>query len=403
MMLKKFDFTKPETLMVPPGTEQSLRTLMTESVFRHILYHASELNVSDVSFQTNFPVMIKKNNRVYAITKKVMTKLDMKRLVGFLYRAEEGDESAYQRVMSGKDSESSYAFQISRQGEEDKFLRFRCLSMRDGETGASVVMRLNNDDVLSLADINLSREHPLYQNMFPEKGLILITGSVDSGKTTLIYACLRELILDENKHAFINTYENPVEGNLRNVAIKNKVSNTLISQCPITPNGINSYSLGLEKSLRRNADIIVLGEIRSQEDVMGCMDATLASGKLVMGTLHTDNIPRTVSRLVNSLRFNDESKSRMMIFDLISSIHMLVSQKLLTTVDLGRVAVFEYLVFTKEVRDRILAVPIERMSLEMEKIMKEGGDTMADKALKLLKDGVISKQVCERFVANYGY
>ena len=388
---------------IPEKVETMIRGLIDERAFRFILIHAKELNVSDITFSVGFPISVKKDNKVFQISKKMMTKTDIKRMIGFIYQSREGDESAYQRVMMGQDNAATYTFNVSNPGKPRVELRYRCLSVRDGEDDASLTMRLNNENILRLNQIGLSKDHPLYKNMFPEKGLVLITGSVDSGKTTLIYACLAEKIMDPKSHGFIDTYENPIEGNLRKFAIENNAFSTIPRQCPITPNGITDYSQGLILSLRRNSDIILLGEIRTQEDIMGCIRATLASGKLVMGTLHTDNVPKTLSRLINSLSYSDESKTKMLIYDLINSIHMLVSQKLIAKKDSGRVAAFESIVFTPEIRERLLALPVERISVELGLIMKENGDTMVDMARKHFEDGLIDEETFLRFEKDYSY
>lgn len=401
--MSRFDFTKPETLFIPEKLENMVRGFVTEDGFRHILMHAMRLKVSDITFSVDFPVVIKKDNRVYPISKKTITKSDLKRMIGYIYQSREGDESAYQRVMMGEDNEATYTFKVSQPGKPKEEVRYRCLSVRDGEADASLTMRLNNDNILRLNQIGLSAEHPLYKEMFPEKGLVLITGSVDSGKTTLIYACLAEKIVDPTYYGFIDTYENPIEANLRKFALDNNAFSTIPRQCPISRNGVKDYSRGLELSLRRNSDIILLGEIRTQEDIMGSIRATLASGKLVMGTLHTDNIPKTLSRLINSLSFSDESKTRMMIYDLINSIHMLVSQKLIAKINTGRVAAFEYLIFTPEIRERLLAQPIEKISTELANIMRERGDTMVEMARKHYEDGAISEETFRRFEKDYSY
>lgn len=401
--MSSFDFAKPETLFIPEKLENMIRGFVTEEGFRFILMHAQRLNVSDITFSVDFPVAVKKDNRVHVITKKAMSKSDMKRIIGYIYQAREGDESAYQRVMSGQDNEATYTFRISKPGQPKEDIRFRCLSVRDGESDASLTMRLNNDSILTLDKIGLSKEHPMIKSMFPEKGVIYITGAVDSGKTTLMYAAIADKILDPAYQGFIDTYENPIEGNLRKFAIENNAFTTIPRQCPVTPTGVKTYSRGLELSLRRNADVIMLGEIRTQEDIMGSIQAALASGKLVMGTLHTDNLPKTLSRLINSLSYSDESKTRMVIYDLIGSIHMLVSQKLITKIGSGRVAAFEYLVFTQEIRDRLLSQPIELISTELAKIMRERGETMVDMARQHFENGLISEDVFLRFEKDYSY
>lgn len=94
---------------------------------------------------------------------------------------------------------------------------------------------------------------------------------------------------------------------------------------------------------------------------------------------------------------------RALVYDLISSMNMIVSQTLLQTVDLKRVAVNEVLIFTKEVKARLLGVPMERLSAEITAIMKESNNTMVDMARKYFEAGVISSEIFEQFMQDFSY
>ena len=265
-----------------------------------------------------------------------------------------------------------------------------------------MVMRLNSEDIYNLEDIGLTKDSIIYKNMFPMKGINLITGSVDSGKTTLIYACLKEFILHDERHAFIDTYENPIEGDLENLVIEHSIENKSVRQCP-SPQGVKTFSEGIENSLRKNSDIILAGEVRTSDEVTAIINGALATGKLIMATLHTDSIPVTFSRLLNSLHSSNEGKMRALVYDLIKSMNIIVSQKLLTTVDIKRVAVNEVLIFTKELKERLTSVPMERLTHEITQVMIESKNTMVNKAEILLSKGVISQDVFDEFKRNFAY
>lgn len=401
-MHPRFDLSKPETLLLPDAVEEQLHGHMTVELFRKILIWAKGIEVSDISFQVDFPIKIKKNNMVFNISRCSLQPSALTRMVGIIYGAADGDDSAYQRVMAGKDNQSTYAFSQGVPGQEKESFRFRTSVLRDGSDDVSIIMRLNRDEILTLDKIGQSPLGPIYKNMFPLKGLNFITGSVDSGKTTLLYACMVEFILTSKRGAFINTFENPIEGDLRRVARENKIHNKVVSQCPV-PIGVASYLEAIDVSLRRNTDIIVLGEIRTQEEVMGAIKGVLSTGKLIIGTLHTQNIPVSFSRLINTLQSSNEGQMRALVYDLISSMNMIVSQTLLQTVDLKRVAVNEVLIFTKEVKARLLAVPMEKLSAEITAIMKESNNTMVDMARKYFEAGIISSEIFEQFMQDFSY
>jgi Tfp pilus assembly pilus retraction ATPase PilT len=402
MAKRNFDLRKPDTLLMSEDIDEALYSFIDEKLLRKILLWGKLINVSDIAFQEGMPVIIKKNNLVFPITRGTLDTSVISRFLGIIYGAKDGDDSAFQRVMSVDDTNTTYVFKVGDSGTEKQSVRYRVNCIRDAEGGASIRMRLNNEQILKLEDIGLTEASEIYQNMFPVKGLNLVTGSVDSGKTTLIYACLGNFIERDPRSAFIDTFESPIEGNLKAVAQKAKVFNKIVNQCPV-PIGVKSFSQGVEEALRRNTDIILAGEVRKPDEAVGLVQGVLSTGKLLMATLHTDNIPVTFSRLLEMLHSDNEGKMRSMIYDLISSMNMIVSQKLLTTVDLSRVAVNEVLVFTKEIKKRLNSIPIEKVSSEIEKIMLESGSTMVDKAESLRDQGIISEETFLKFKDSFSY
>jgi Tfp pilus assembly pilus retraction ATPase PilT len=398
----EIDLRKPESLLMPADIDDAILHNVDIQTFKKILLWGKKISVSDVVFQSDMPVMIKVSNLVFPITRNRLSSNVVIRMVGIIYGAREGDDSAYQRIMQGQDNDATYYFKIGRSGEERKGVRYRVNSLRDGEDDVAIVMRLNNDEILKLSEIGQHESGEIYQHMFPMKGLNLVTGSVDSGKTTLIYACLRHFIENDPRSAFIDTYEKPIEGDLRAIARKSKLMNKSVRQCPV-PQGASGFLQGIEHSLRKNTDIVLTGEVKNAEDARGLMAGLLATGKLMMATLHTDNVPTTLGRLLEMLKTNDEGNTQALTYDLISSSNMFVSQKLLQTIDLKRVAVNETIIFNNEIRERLFTAGRANMKREMENIMREKGSTMVDKAKLLWEDGVISEETYQEFAYSFGY
>ncbi|MCX5856176.1 MAG: ATPase, T2SS/T4P/T4SS family, partial [Deltaproteobacteria bacterium] len=132
---------------------------------------------------------------------------------------------------------------------------------------------LNNDDLTILLSA-----------MYKSKGMILITGPTGSGKTTTIYSMLRGL---NDGTLNISTAEDPIEYNL--TGINQFQMNTRI--------GLN-FARALRTFLRQDPDIIMVGEIRDFETAEIAFKAAL-TGHLVLSTLHTNNAPETITRLIN--------------------------------------------------------------------------------------------------------
>ena len=136
-------------------------------------------------------------------------------------------------------------------------------------------------------------------------GLIFITGPTGSGKSTTLYATLLEIAKPDKN---IITIEDPVEYKLEG-----------INQVQVKPQIGLTFASGLRTSLRQDPDIILVGEVRDLETAEICVRAAL-TGHLVLSTLHTNDAPSAVTRLVD---FGIEP------FLLGSSILMVVAQRLI--------------------------------------------------------------------------
>jgi type IV pilus assembly protein PilB len=115
-------------------------------------------------------------------------------------------------------------------------------------------------------------------------GIILVTGPTGSGKTTTLYASLRQM--DKQKHN-ISTVEDPVEYHLDG-----------ITQTQTHEKIGMTFAKALKALLRQDPDIIMLGEIRDMETAHTAVQAAL-TGHLVLSTLHTNDAPSSITRLVN--------------------------------------------------------------------------------------------------------
>jgi general secretion pathway protein E len=118
---------------------------------------------------------------------------------------------------------------------------------------------------------------------YPE-GIILVTGPTGSGKTTTLYSALSELKKDDTN---IMTIEDPVEYRLKGIA-----------QIGVHPKIGLSFAAGLRHILRQDPDIIMIGEIRDKETAEIAIQSAL-TGHLVLSTLHTNDAPSAIIRLVD--------------------------------------------------------------------------------------------------------
>ena len=154
--------------------------------------------------------------------------------------------------------------------------------------GERVVLRLLDRAamLLGLADLGLAPDNAFRLDglLARNHGLVLVTGPTGSGKTTTLYAALQRLHTGERN---IVTIEDPVEYQLRGIA-----------QMQVNPRIDLTFASGLRAVLRQDPDVILVGEIRDRETVEIAMQAAL-TGHLVFSTLHTNDAPSAVTRLLD--------------------------------------------------------------------------------------------------------
>lgn len=145
---------------------------------------------------------------------------------------------------------------------------------------------LREETLLSLANLNFSEKNlKLYRQLFRQpNGLVLLTGPTGSGKTTTLYATLREL---DVKKLNIITLEDPVEYQLPGV-----------NQIAVNRKAGLDFATGLRAIVRQDPDVIMLGEIRDEETAAMAVHAAL-TGHLVLSTLHTNDAVGAIYRLLD--------------------------------------------------------------------------------------------------------
>jgi type IV pilus assembly protein PilB len=162
------------------------------------------------------------------------------------------------------------------------------LSTLPTASGEKCVMRIldNRSINVQLEDLGFSDNvMTIWKHQIDQPhGIILVTGPTGSGKTTTLYASLRQM--DANK-LNISTVEDPIEYHLSSV-----------SQTQVYDKIGMSFSAALRALLRQDPDVVMLGEIRDKETATIAVQASL-TGHLVLSTLHTNDAPASITRLIN--------------------------------------------------------------------------------------------------------
>lgn len=217
------------------------------------------------------------------------------RIDGVLQDVIEIDKEVYETLLSRIKLLSGIKLNISDRPQDGRFSVFieqdLPIEIRSStlpaEYGEAVVLRiLNPKSLISLKDLGLREDlFVIFQKEIKKpNGMIIITGPTGSGKTTTLYAFLKEIQSPEIK---IITIEDPIEYHLKG-----------ISQTQVNPTGRYDFASGLQSIMRQDPDVILVGEIRDSETAKIAIQAAL-TGHLVFSTLHTNDAAGTVSRLLS--------------------------------------------------------------------------------------------------------
>lgn len=171
--------------------------------------------------------------------------------------------------------------------EEEREIEVRT-SILPGAYGESIVLRILDPQTISIEVANLGMTHQLQtiveENLKKPNGMILTTGPTGSGKTTTLYAFVKQTYTPGIK---VITIEDPIEYHI-----------TGINQTQVDSSKGYSFATGLRSILRQDPDVILVGEIRDLETANTAMHASL-TGHLVFSTLHTNDAPGTIPRLID--------------------------------------------------------------------------------------------------------
>ena len=210
------------------------------------------------------------------------------------------------------------------------------------------------------------------------KGLILVTGTAGSGKSTTL-ACLIDKINSEQE-AHIITLEDPLE------FIHNH-KKSIVSQREIHTDTEN-YISALRAALRQTPDVILLGEMRDAETISTAMTAA-ETGHFVFSTLHTIGAANTIERIIDAFPSTNQQQ---VTVQLASVLQAVVSQRLLPTVDGQMAPAFEVMVLTPAIRNLIREGRTHQIDNIIFSSTNESMISMDASILNLYRKGVIDKR-----------
>jgi twitching motility protein PilT len=323
-----------------------------------------ESAASDIHLCVNSQPIWRRNGQLEPIWLKAprLSAADTERLaMGFL------NEEQRCKLATRGDADFAYS---------NDFGRFRTSVVRH-RLGYDMTFRIINTELRSMEDLGLPHSLKLLTQY--HNGLVLVTGSVGSGKSTTLAALVDEINVARHDH--IITLEDPIE-----YVVPSK-------NCHVTQREVhthtNSFAAALRGSLREDPDVIMVGEMRDLETIQLAITAA-ETGHLVLGTLHTGSASRTLDRVLDVFPTDQREQIRVMVSE---SLRGVVSQQLVPRMDgKGRALALEILVNTPAVAATIRDGKTFMLPGIIQTGRKLGMQLMDDSLMALYDKGIISQE-----------
>lgn len=251
--------------------------------------------------------------------------------------------------------------------------RFRANAYRERGRLSIAIRRVPSGNI-TFEELHLP---PAVKKLASEKrGLILVTGTAGSGKSTTLAAILNHI--NETRECHIVTIEDPIE-------IIHGDKKAFITQREISVD-TETYVDALRHVVRQDPDVIMIGEMRDRETVEAAISAA-EMGNLVMSTLHTVDATETVNRIIDFFQPHEQHQVRISLASVLKGV---ISQRLLPCKKGGLIPAVEILVCTKTVSDYILN---PEKTYKIREVIEQGEyygmQTFEQSLMKLLLDDLI--------------
>ena len=326
-----------------------------------VLRAAVKHDASDIFITAGRPASLKVAGRLATISQEPLSDEDAKELV--LSTMSDAQKRDFER-----DRECNYAISTGAAG------RFR-VSAFFQRNKIGMVLRRIKDEIPTIDGLNVPQI--IKELAMTKRGLVIFVGATSSGKSTTLAAMIGHR--NQNSSGHILTIEDPIEFDHHH------------GGCVVTQREVgvdtDSYEVALKNSLRQAPDVIMIGEIRSQ-DTMDYGVAFAETGHLCLSTLHANNANQAMDRIVN---FFPEERHRQLFLDLSLNLKAVVAQRLIPKKDgTGRCVAVEVLINTPLVSDLIEKGKVSEIKDVMKRSGEHGMQTFDQAVFALYKSGQIT-------------
>ena len=343
-----------------------------------IFRQAVEKKESDIHIVVGAPHILRINGNLIRLGRDVES-IDVEEYINRILTDD-------QKLLLKKMGEIDISLQLGNIG------RFRINIYRQRGTYAIAARSIVNS-VLSLKDLGLPDSVLNLSKL--NKGLVLVTGPTGSGKSTTL-ASLIDLI-NETRDLHILTLEDPIE-------YIHPHKKSIITQREIGKDSTD-YNLALKSALREDPDVILIGEMRDPESIQIAITAA-ETGHLVLSTLHTIGAAKTIDRVIDVFRAEQQQQIRTQLASVIQAV---VSQQLIKRADgQGRVVATEVMITNPAIANLIREAKTYQIDMQIQTSKKQGMQLMDSSLFDLYTRKIISQEMAvahssdsENFIKTY--
>lgn len=331
-----------------------------------LLTQSMNIGASDLHVTVGYPPVVRINGNLEKMNLKDLTPEDNINLVNQLLSKKEFD------ILEDKG-------QLDKSYSQNGVGRFRVNIYKQRST-YGIAIRTVSLDIPTIEDLNLP---PVIKDLTNKKrGLILVTGSTGSGKSTTLASMINHINKTRKEH--ILTLEDPIE-------YLHKHDKSIVNQREIGTDS-ESFSVALRSSLRQDPDVILIGEMRDLDTIKTALIAA-ETGHLVLSTLHTVGAAKTVDRIIDVFPSSEQHQIRIQLANVLEGI---ISQQLLPNINnKKRELALETMFLTPAIKNLIREGKTHQIQTAIVTGKKYGMQNMDDSLLNLYNKGKISRETLE--------
>jgi twitching motility protein PilT len=326
---------------------------------------------SDVHLAVGVPPMLRLNGDLMPIRFRNLGDSELESYINEIMT-----ETQIQRFRSGSDIDFSYVSQESGRFRVNVFRKATGV----GATFRSIPHETPQLDALNLPDV-LRTFCDLHQ------GMVLVTGSTGTGKSTTLAAMIDHI--NSTRSLNIISLEDPIE-------FVHESKRSQVIQRELGTH-IPSFAEGVRASLREDPDVILVGEMRDAETISMAMTAS-ETGHLVLGTLHTTSAVKSIDRIIDALPAEKREQTKSFLSH---SLHAVVTQNLVKTPDgRSRIAILEIMIMNRAIAKLIMTDQTHQIPAQLQTGRNEGMQLMDQALVDAISRKLIDPDDAYRFAAD---